>query len=236
MSEKKKKTIHKLETRGFRSSELPILTYKDYKLMSMKDGAMYFGNNFQDPYDPIHGIIAEKHTRGGWMASAILYRDRLLDKHKSNDKLIKMLSDEGFVDEVLKSNKSLAQVLDENPDFKDELDGNSQLSELVTAFSSALDYISSKHVSHGNPDIGVQSRSRADEFAVSILPHIKEAAEEGVTTTRGIAERFNDLEIKSARGYDWTQTTIQQLKTRLKKLKLLGTEQSNDEPETPSMD
>ena len=149
--------------------------------------------------------------------------------NENTNRLTGMLNDKDFVDEVLKSKKSLAEILESNPDFKDELAGNNQLSELVTAFSNALQYVSNKNIRLGNPIIGEQSKSRADEFALSMLPHIKEAAEEGVTTTRGLADRFNDLEIKSARGHEWTHSTIHQLKTRLRELKQLDKGNKSDE-------
>lgn len=52
---------------------------------------------------------------------------------------------------------------------------------------------------------------KAQEFRKTILPHVAKARKDGAETTREIADWLNKHKIKTARGFDWSSSSVYRL-------------------------
>lgn len=135
------------------------------------------------------------------------------------DAVSNIISEPAFLDYMLQEKKSLREAFADDPRSKDLLEQNPDLESLVDSFSSAMEYsLSSGKIR--NPQLGESNKKRAEEFAEQMGEYLKKVRGEGHTTVRAIADRFNELGIKSARGYEWSPTTIHQMIQRRRKLGL----------------
>lgn len=131
------------------------------------------------------------------------------------------INDPEFLNAKLKARKPLTEMLDEDVNFADRWKSFPELEELVSAFSRALEYIiASGHTR--NPQLGEIMKNKADEFADMMGECLDMIRADGYTSTRKIAERFNELGIKSARGGKWSHDTVSKLIRRRKELGLEG--------------
>lgn len=63
--------------------------------------------------------------------------------------------------------------------------------------------------------LAAESKLEANERALGLKATIDSIKEAGITTTRGIAARLNAMNIATARGGEWHQTSVQRLMQRL---------------------
>lgn len=128
---------------------------------------------------------------------------------KDPEILDKMLTDKKSLKDTLLGDPRAAYIINENPDIE----------EVVDAFSETIDYsLSSGKIR--NPHLGEFSKSRADEFAESMTNALAEVKAEGHTSTRAIADAFNEKNITSLRGGKWSHNTVARLLNRRKDLGL----------------
>ena len=151
---------------------------------------------------------------------------RLSNAYNGLDKLAKKLDDQNFINGLIHSNSDIIELLKEDSDFRDEILKDELFVKMATAISNTVAYTAQK-LKPSNPKIGVQSKNRADNFAEQIGKDLQKVRKEGHTTVRSIADRFNELGIKSARGNDWTHGTVFQLIKRRKTLGLESNEKND---------
>ncbi len=144
---------------------------------------------------------------------------RLSNSYNAINKLSEKLDDQNFIDGLIHSDSDIIELLKEDSDFRDEMLRDELFIKMARAISNTVAYTTEK-LKPSNPKIGVQSKNRADNFAEQIGEDLQKVRKEGYTTVRSIADRFNELGIKSARGNDWTHGTVFQLIKRRKKLGL----------------
>lgn len=66
------------------------------------------------------------------------------------------------------------------------------------------------------PDQGTKAkRQKADAFAASVLPTIREIQGDGTSSLAGIATRLNELRVRSARGCNWTPMAVKRVLDRV---------------------
>lgn len=59
------------------------------------------------------------------------------------------------------------------------------------------------------------AKLKADEFATSMLPIIRNIQEQGLKSLRAIARELNERQFKTARSSNWTPTTVKNLLSRM---------------------
>lgn len=69
-------------------------------------------------------------------------------------------------------------------------------------------------------NIGNKSKNSADEFAKEMGSELEKVRREGITSVRKIADRFNQLNIKSFKGGEWSHNTVKNLIHRRRDLGL----------------
>ncbi|MFY0689073.1 MAG: recombinase family protein [Cyclobacteriaceae bacterium] len=69
-------------------------------------------------------------------------------------------------------------------------------------------------------NIGKISKKMSDDFAISIGEDLNQVRNDGYKSLRKIADRFNELGIKSFYGREWSHTTVKNLIHRRKELGL----------------
>lgn len=139
----------------------------------------------------------------------------VIAKH-SKTKFIEILKDENALNEMWNNKQSLKDYLsDKHPELL-----NDELKPLIESFSGALEYITKKKIIR-NPDFGLNKIKEADQFAKNMIDILEQVRDEGITTTRGISERLNKLDIKSARGGEWSHTAVGNLMKRLVNLDMI---------------
>lgn len=156
------------------------------------------------------------------------FRKLMLDNFNSfseYNRLIATLNDEKFLDKLSNSESNAADLLKDELGFTDNALKDPLIIKTLMTFEKAMEY-AVKRSRTGNPKIGNQSKSRADIFAETMSENLQKVRNEGHTTMRSIADRFNELGIKSARGYDWSHTTVNQL---IKRRKALGLESEEND-------
>ena len=57
-------------------------------------------------------------------------------------------------------------------------------------------------------------RAEADAFAANVLPIVRQIQADGATTNRAIAEALNARGVRTARGGDWSGSTVRNLLVR----------------------
>ena len=72
----------------------------------------------------------------------------------------------------------------------------------------ALAELKKKGVKLGSP-LNPNRAVTARDFASTVAPYVKEIKANGITSWNGIAKKLNELGIKSARGGEWSQKTLQ---------------------------
>lgn len=155
---------------------------------------------------------------------------RLSNSYNGVNKLANKLEDQNFLDKLIHSESDIIELLKEDSDFTDDMIRDELFIKMAMAVSNTVAYTTTK-LKPSNPKIGVQSKNRADTFAENISDDLQKVRDEGYTSMRSIASRFNELGIKSARGNDWTHGTVFQL---IKRRKALGIE--SDTNTTPDME
>lgn len=163
----------------------------------------------------------EPQTQEEWKAEILRWRLKVL-KLEGDLKFVELkLKDPEFLDEMLKSRKSLTEMLAEDEDYVERAENDPAFRDAVIAFSFALEYSLSSGTIR-NPELGTYSKTRADEFAEEMGEHLDKVRAEGFTSTRKIAERFNELGLKSGFGKDWSFNAVARLIRRRKELGLEG--------------
>jgi len=83
-----------------------------------------------------------------------------------------------------------------------------------SSYSPAKPEILRQNYKKGNQAV----RSKADLFALQLLPTLRSYQEQGITSFYGLAQHFNMDGIRTARGGDWTPMTLKRLIERLDKI------------------
>tara|TARA_R110002096_G_scaffold435058_1_gene659227 strand:- start:619 stop:1533 length:915 start_codon:yes stop_codon:yes gene_type:complete len=155
------------------------------------------------------------------------------DVHKEFSYIASLIEDTNTVDQMLAEKKTLKETLLGNPEAAKIISENPAIEQMVDAFSGNLDY-TKKTLNNRNPNLGTNSKKTSDKFADSITDDLNKVREEGHTSTRAIADRFNELGIKTPRGGAWHHNSVARLLRRRKELGLEG--QEGSEPDVLSMD
>ena len=130
----------------------------------------------------------------------------------------RLLAKPRIMDDMIRSRKTFAEFINQDM-YEEKKKANPHFERTVLSISHALDHVLHSPLTR-NPDIGKNIKKKADAFAKSMGDALSRVREEGHTTMRAIAARFNELGIKSARGSQWTHTTVNQLVKRRRKLGL----------------
>lgn len=147
--------------------------------------------------------------------------------------LTSLIEDPKIIDQMLIDKKSLKQTLLNDSMAAKIINDSPTIEKMVDAFSESLDYAKESFY-NGNPDIGKNSKLASDKFAEDLTEDLSKVRKEGCTSTRAIAERFNELNIKTARGGNWHHNSIAVI---LRRRKVLGLDtQEGNEPEPPTAD
>lgn len=166
----------------------------------------------------------EPQTQDEWKAEILRWRLKVVGL-KGDLKFVELkLKDPEFLDEMLKSRKSLSEMLAEDEDYVERAENDPDLREAVTAFSFALEYSLTSGTIR-NPQLGETMVNTANSFAEQMGESLTKVRDEGITSTRKIADRFNELGIKTLRNKDWTHTQVARLISRRKELGLEGGEE-----------
>jgi len=72
----------------------------------------------------------------------------------------------------------------------------------------ALQVLKSNGVKLGSPLNPIRAQ-QAKDFASTIAPYVDEIRKTGITSWNGMAKRLNEMGIKSAKGGNWSQKTLQ---------------------------
>ncbi len=129
------------------------------------------------------------------------------------------LKNKDFLNEMLKSRSSFSEMLDRETNYQNIVEKSPEIKILIDAFSDALEFSLSSGTIR-NPQLAESNRIKADDFAKSMGKHLKTVRKEGIKSTRKIADRFNELEIKSFRGSQWSHNQVSVLIRRRKELGL----------------
>ncbi|TDT43652.1 recombinase [Maribacter spongiicola] len=151
-------------------------------------------------------------------------RSKSLSDYEQNiDTLTDVIGSKDFLDTMLSSKLTFRQAIEQNKYAAAFLSNdNSKFEKLIDTLGESFEYVHSEAIRNSrNTALGKESKSNADIFAQTMGEHLNKVRDEGHTTMRSIAERFNKLGVKSARGYDWSHTTVNQL---IKRRKALGLE------------
>lgn len=150
------------------------------------------------------------------------------------EELASILKEPSFLDTMLQDKKSLKEAFLEDPRAAYILKETPDIEGLVESFSDAMTY-TIKHQNAGNPNLGINSKNHADQFAKDMGVHLDKLKEDGITSTRKVAEKLNELKIPSNYGKKWHHNSVARLLRRREELGLNDVEE-NSEPDTPSMD
>lgn len=134
------------------------------------------------------------------------------------------LKDDEFLDEMVRTKKTLAEMLEEDEGYYAQFRTLPGIKAIVSSYSYSTAFIS-KNSNLGNPKLGESMVSTANSFAEEMGEHLATVRAEGITSTRKIAERFNELGIKTIRDKDWTHTGVARLINRRKELGFEGGEE-----------
>jgi len=132
------------------------------------------------------------------------------------------IASKSFINTMLEDKISFKEALLKTKDAEVIFtSGNQQILDLVDSISESFEHIQIETRKNSRyKNLGVDSKNNADIFAETMGDNLQKVRNEGHTTMRSIADRFNELGIKSARGYDWSHTTVNQLIKRRKNLGL----------------
>ena len=150
------------------------------------------------------------------------------------EELTSILKEPSFLDSMLEGKKSLKEAFLEDPRAAYILKETPDIEGLVESFSEAMTY-TIKHQNTGNPNLGINSKNHADQFAMGMGVHLDKLKEDGITSTRKIADKLNELKIPSNYGKKWHHNSVARLLRRREELGLNDIEEGT-EPESPSMD
>ncbi len=163
----------------------------------------------------------EPQTQEEWKAEVLRWRLKVVGL-KGDLKYVELkLKDPEFLDAMLKSRKSLAEMLADDEDYVERAENDPALRNAVEAFSQALEYSLASGTIR-NPQLAETMKNRANSFAEEMGEDLAKVRAEGITSTRKIAERFNELGVKTARGGKWSHDTVSKLIRRRKDLGLEG--------------
>lgn len=155
------------------------------------------------------------------------------DVHEEFSYIASLIEDTNTVDQMLAEKKTLKETLLSDTEAARIISENPTVEEMVDAFSENLDY-TKRTLNNRNPSLGINSKTASDKFAEDLTEDLNKVREEGHTSTRAIADKFNELDIKTARGGKWHHHSVALILRRRKKLGLDG--QEGSKPETPSID
>lgn len=156
----------------------------------------------------------------GWLDKNRHSQISKLDSKKHSFSFITdKLKNKDFLDEMLKTRNSFAEMMDHDELYKKIVKEKPEVKALIDAFSDALEYSLSSGTIR-NPQLAESNRIKADDFAKTMGKHLKAVRKEGITSTRKIANRFNELEIKSFRVSKWSHNQVSVLIRRRKELGL----------------
>jgi hypothetical protein len=154
------------------------------------------------------------------------------DVHKKFSYIASLIEDSKIIDQMLTDKKSLKDTLLSDPKAAEIISEHPDIEKMVDAFSDTLDY-TKKTLNNRNPNLGTYSKTRADQFAIDMGVHLTKLEEEGITSTRKIAEKLNELGIESNQGKNWHHNSVAVLLRRRKEMGL-NNDSENTEPETPT--
>jgi len=158
-----------------------------------------------------------------WRRQAYVWRIRMDELQHGYVYVVGKLNDKEFLDEMLKTKKSLSEMFEDDQNFAAQYHDLPGLNLMVEAFSDSLEHILQSGRIR-NPQLAESNRIKADAFAKNMGKHLKAVRKEGITSTRKIADRFNELDIKSFRGSRWSHNQVSVLIRRRKELGLEGGE------------
>lgn len=154
--------------------------------------------------------------------------------HKEFSYIASLIEDTNTIDQMLADKKTLKETLLSNPEAAKIISENPDIEQMVDAFSDNLDY-SKKTLNTRNPNVGINSKNRADQFAIDMGEHLKALEDKGITSTRKIADKLNELEIPSNFGKKWSHNSVAVLLRRREAMGLNDVEEGS-EPKIPTMD
>lgn len=213
-------------TRRMSHNILPIKSYDKwfYQFDDIKPYISLEDIRFSDGYRKANEEIQNKIEKRAYVMPNI---------HKDFSYIASLIEDTNTVDQMLAEKKTLKETLLGNPEAAKIISENPDIEGMVDAFSDNLDY-TKKTLNNRNPNVGTNSTKASNEFAEGLTEDLDKVREEGHTSTRAIAKRFNELGIKTLRGGQWHHTSVVLI---LKRRKDLGLDsQEDDTPEPPSMD
>lgn len=142
------------------------------------------------------------------------------DEEEETKILYGILRNPKFQESVIKSEHFISELNKYGFDY-DQLPNGSQLKIMVSGFSEFFE-ITKKKLNTRNPEIGQFNKDNADNFVENITEELNKVEAEGFTSTRKIAERFNEKGIPSFRGGQWSHNTVARLLRRRKELGMDG--------------
>lgn len=129
--------------------------------------------------------------------------------------------EEGWRDklEEFKKDKLIIKLSEK---FPQEITNIKNLINSIGTIDDPAKFEQSFHVLMQNAKIKTRSHlsDKADRFAEEMGQHLQKVREEGIFTQKGIADRFNELGIKSSRNSNWHQNSIKELIHRRRALGL----------------